>query len=455
MRIVFIWRWVAPAVCAAALAACSRGGPAGAERATAEVATRVADVIGALKLLRQEYANAVPPAGGSVADATEYAETELFAEQAAEKFRALASVPGAPVDERRRAIDDGLTRVRADVRALAPPRDVASHATAALTLLEEVLAGAVPEQVRGAVLATARADQAVAAEQVVGEYRIGITTGPARRMFRRDAGGLVAVPSPPDAVYLGVLLRERRTKRPLPAGAVTVRLAGEDGPAIALTEVWGDFHQYGANVVLPPDGPMRLAVQVAPPAYARHGDMLTHFVTPASASFMAHVRGGALAFDALPATPIDADYTVGDDVLQATTEAGSLRDAGPYRVGLILEGPEPIWTWKNGVPVLEPVVTGATNHIEVVLLDRETDQLVPDAHVTLTFRAGGRDTGTAMLHPLLSIFSHYGQTLVLPSGVDTVQVQVDPPALGALDRPRLADGATIELPLPHVRGKTT
>jgi len=88
----------------------------------------------------------------------------------------------------------------------------------------------------------------------------------------------------------------------------------------------------------------------------------------------------------------------------------------------------------------------------VALLDRETEQLVPDAAVTLTFLSGSRTVGTATLHPLLSIFSHYGATLALPAEVTRVRVHVDPPTLGAVDRPRLAPAADVEVPLPPVRG---
>jgi hypothetical protein len=221
--------------------------------------------------------------------------------------------------------------------------------------------------------------------------------------------------------------------------------------AFVLTELWGDFHQYGANVTLPGDGPVTVTVRASPPAYARHGDMLTHFVSPVTVTLQGHVRQGALHFDGKPIAPQDADYAIGDDVLQARTEAGTLHDAGPYRVGLIVEGPEPIWLWQDGAPVLQQVGADATNHLEVVLLDRETGQLVPDARVTLTFLDGARELGSATLHPLLSIFSHYGETLALPAGVKTVRIHVDPPSLGSVDQPRLDGAADLEVPLPSRR----
>jgi hypothetical protein len=445
---------------AAAVLSCTRheapSDSAAAAPATASDPARAqaAEVIGALKLLRQEYANAVAPEGGGVIDATEYAETELFAEQAQAKFAALMAAGGGPDAARASAITDGLARLREEVARKAPQQAIDTQARGTLALVEDLLAGSVPESIRGTVLAVARADQAIATEEIVGEYRIGLTTGPARPIFARRDGALVAVPPPAGAIYVAALVRERRTKRFLPAGGVSLDLEGGGGRReVSLVELWGDFHQYGANVVPPPDGPVTITVRVSPPAYARHGDMLTHFVAPVSATVKGVVRQGALAFDARPVVPPDADYAVGDDVLQALTEAGSLHDGGPYRIGLIVEGPEPIWIWDHGTTVLEPVAADATNHVEVVLLDRETGQLVPDASVAVTFLAGTRPLGSARLHPLLSVFSHYGETLALPAGADTVRVHVDPPSLGAVDRPRLAEPAELEIPLPRRRGK--
>ncbi len=440
------------------LGGCTRAGGVPGEGASAPSATPgaaagAADVIGALKLVRQEYANAVAPAGGAVVDATEYAETELFAEQAESKFAALVVAKGAGDETRSGAIRDGIGRTRAAIARQAPPAELASETTRTLALVQDLLAGAVPEEIRGAVVATTRADEAVAAEEIAGEYRVGVTTGAARPIFTRRDGALVAVPAVPGGVYLGVLLRERRTKRLLPAARVTATLErGGRATDVVLAELWGDFHQYGANVALPDDGPVTITVRASPPAYARHGDMLTHFVSPVTVTLTARVQQGGLRFDAHPVQAVDADYAVGDDVLQARTEAGTLYDAGPYRVGLIIEGPEPIWIWRDGAPVLSPVAADATNHVEVALLDRESGQLVPDAAITLTFLSGSQTVGSATLHPLLSIFSHYGATLALPAGVTRVRIHVDPPALGAVDRPRLEQAADVEVPLPALRG---
>jgi hypothetical protein len=438
---------------------CSRGSsdhavaPAASPDPAAAMRQAAGELLGALKLLRQEYGNAVAAGGTTVVDATEYAETELFAEQAERKLAAWRAAGGLPDAAAAGRLGESLGKIKAAVGRKAPHAEVVDEATAAIAIVQTALAGAVPEAIRGEVLASDRADQTIAAEEIVGEYRIGVVSGPARQILRRDGVALVAEPAAPaGAVYVGAVVREKRTKRPLPAAGVVLVVEGQGGRVEApLAELWGDFPQYGANLVLPGEGSVTVTVRMSPPAYARHGDMLNAFIKPATATLPAHVRDKALAFDAHPVTPTDQDYAVGDDLLQAIAEAGTLHDAGPYRVGLILEGPEPIWPWQDGKPVLQPIAPDATNHIEVVLVDRETGQLVPRAGVVLTFRANGADVGTATLQPLLSIFSHYGQTLALPAGTTTVKIRVTPPPLGALDRPRLADSAEIELPLPARR----
>ena len=426
--------------------------PAKPKAAGQEVA---GELLGALKLVRQEYANAVVAGGDTVLDATEYAETELFAEQAERKLAAWRAAGGLADAAQAARLTQHLADVRAAVGKKAPPATVADAATAAIAIVQDATAGAVPESIRGATLATTRTDQTVQAEAIVDDYRVGLFSDRAQTIFTRSGESLVTAPPAPDsAVYLAVALRERRTKRPLSAAEVDVVLEGQGGRIAAhLAELWGEIHQYGANVTLPDDGPVTITVTVSPPAYARHGDMLNSFVTPATATVQAHVRNHALAFDAKPVLPTDQDYSVGDDLLQAIAEAGELHNVGPYRVGLILEGPEPIWLWKEGKPALEAVASDATNHIEVVLVDRESGQLVPRATVDLVFMAGATEVGAATLTPLLSVFSHYGKTLKLPTGTTSVRIHVHPPAIGALARPRLADPADIELPLPAKRAE--
>jgi hypothetical protein len=414
------------------------------------------EVLGALKLVRQEYANAVAAEGTTVVDATEYAETELFAEQAERKAAAWRAAGGLSQSGQADQLSQHLAALRAAVARKAPYADVLGPASDAIAIVQQAMAGAMPESIRGAMLATARADQTIAAEEIVGDYRVGLFCDRPQSIFVRNGEALAAAPAAAaGTAYLGVALRERRTKRPLSAADVDVVVEGQGQRVEArLAEIWGDIHQYGANVALPPDGPVAITVRIAPPAYARHGDMLHSFVAPATATVQAHVRGGLVAFDAKPVTSTDQDYSVGDDLLQAIAEAGELHNVGPYRVGLIVEGPEPIWQWKDGKPELEPVAADATNHVEVVLVDRESGQLVPRASIDVLFLATGAEVGRATLTPLLSVFAHYGRTIMLPQGTTSVRIHVHPPAIGALGRPRLAEPADIELPLPAQRKET-
>src|SRR5258708_14529685 len=133
----------------AAVLGCARAGDAPVARTstpTPVAGAGAADVSGALKLVRQEYANAVPPEGGKIADATEYAETELFAEQAATKFAALSAGKGAPDAPHAAAIRDGIARTRDAIARKVPPAELAGEATRTVALVEELLAGEVPQE---------------------------------------------------------------------------------------------------------------------------------------------------------------------------------------------------------------------------------------------------------------------------------------------------------------------
>ena len=131
----------------------------------------------------------------TVVDATEYAETELFAEQAERKLAAWRAAGGLPDAAEANRLAEGLAKIRAAVGRKAPHAEVVDEASAAIAVVQKALAGAVPESIRGAVLASDRADQAIAAEEIVGEYRIGVVAGPARPIFRRDGATLVAAPA--------------------------------------------------------------------------------------------------------------------------------------------------------------------------------------------------------------------------------------------------------------------
>jgi len=117
------------------------------------------ELLGALKLVRQEYTNAVAPGGATIVDATEYAETELFAEQAEQKLAAWRAAGGFTDAGRADELAGHLGTLRAAIGRKAPHPEVAGAAAAAIGIVQQAMAGAMPESIRGAVLASTRADQ--------------------------------------------------------------------------------------------------------------------------------------------------------------------------------------------------------------------------------------------------------------------------------------------------------
>ena len=163
-----------------------------------------------------------------------------------------------------------------------------------------------PETIRGAVLALdarrpgdrRRGDRRRLSRRLVTRTR-------RNTIFRRD-GRDARGPAPAaaaGAVYLAVRAARAAHQAAAACGRRSTSCSTGRGGASRRrsTELWGDFHQYGANVALPDDGPVTITVQVGPPAYARHGDMLNSLRQPGDGDAAgARARPGALAFDASP-----------------------------------------------------------------------------------------------------------------------------------------------------------
>jgi hypothetical protein len=437
---------------AALVAACSKPveapapSPSPSAVASAEnPAEALASLTAMIKLVAQEYVLAVDDRG-AVTNVTELNEADLFADQAKFRYQRVApQVKAAP--EAVRAAGGAIDALAAAVVARKPPGEVQKLSQGAAEALL-ALGPAESAATAGLRAAEAQADRNVTAEQAALDYRIGVFTEPPRRMYRRDGEG---VPrelglTPGATAFLGVVLREQRTKRFLPDAGVSVRFVAADGTssgAIPLAPLWGDYPLYGANVAVPAGALARLEVHVEPPHHARHGDMLAHVAKPADASFTLAGDAQGIHFDPAPPQPIAGDYKLGDDILQGFGEARFAATDGDYHIGFISEPPEPFWLWKDGLE-LKAVKPTDTHHLEVVLQDRKTGLLVPDAGVTLTLTPKQGQPIVARLHGLLSEFQHYGETLKVPPGDYRVRIDVEPPPTDVLDTPRVLGTARVE-----------
>lgn len=406
---------------------------------TASLDEDLQQILGCIKLIREEYGHGWKD--GKVANETEYAETVLFLRRARAKLAdlrpALALRGAGTLDELDRNLA-GLDRI---VAARGPLEEVGDLVRKSLPLVESFLSSKTPPAVAGLVASVAGADAALQAETIQEQYRIGIFYREPQAIWMRQADGTLKE-TPADAghgLYLGVLVRDRRTKRHLPHATVRVRFLSEATARAEATllEIWGDSMQYGANVDLPVPGPYTIEVRVEPPDYNRHADMLQVFNEPVEARFEGTLADRTLTVRGPAVTPVDADYGIGDDLLQGMSEASvdgrTMVPAGPYLAGFVAESPEPLWRWKDGKGEMVTVQTTDTNHLEIVLLDRERTRMVTGARVTLTLkdRASGR-TQEVKLLPLMSEFFHYGATCGVPPGDYDVTARIEPPAFHSL-----------------------
>lgn len=387
------------------------------------------EIVGRIKLVKEEYRDAVKD--GAIVDATEYEEAEMFAEQAALRFRKVRG----DLDAGHAAI---AARIEKDLGALmkliAGKGSIADEEALVARILADVKKvnpSPIPPAIEGTRAAVVKADFAIEAEQLVGGYRVGIFLHGPRPIYLRTRHGTLEakVPADGDTHYVGVTVREPRTKRALPGAGVEVQFSG--GAAVTLHHVWDEFQQYGGNAKL---GPGKLTVRISPPAYHRHGDMLGAFVKPTTVEFTLIVGEKGLVAQGDPPAPVAADYEIGDDVLQGLAEASWKKNVGPYRLGFIAEAPEPYWLWgEDDALNLNAVEARHTHHLEIFVVEKGSNRVVPSAHVVLTLlpKDGGEPI-VATLHPLLSAFYHYGKTLTVPPGRYDVQVRVMPPAFGGL-----------------------
>ncbi len=278
-------------------------------------------------------------------------------------------------------------------------------------------------------------DARLQVEKPTNGYRIGVFTGEAQIRYTPD--GQRDEP-PSDALYLGVTLREKRTKRYLPGSSVKVSYGDHSW---TLEETWGDVHHYGTNVEASFDQNAPLTVQVSPPAYGRHAEMKSVYINPASVSFPVEStdpNGHPVLLGSKPA-PVSSDYKIGSSLQIALSESLAVKRAGPYRVGFIVEGAEPFWTWSDGELTPHPGNGTDANHFEIVLLDRETNEPIPHASISLSFKAGDTKKNIA-LFPLLAEFYHYGTNASVPSGKTyTVTASIEAPRLQTFKKDRFID----------------
>lgn len=305
--------------------------------------------------------------------------------------------------------------------------------------LGEALAGALDKT-------EAKADADIASEIVEGGYRIGLVLGPGRAIRPRNAAGAFTEPSTsdPDISFVGVVLREPRTKRFLPAADVKVILEYEGGNDVALDELIGPYPIYGKNLRLPAKGMRGISVVVGPPAYNRHAEMLSAFTGEGAARFELVEKKGSKkvpnyeVVDPKKPAPIASDWKIGDDLRQAAGEARAWQRDGDYAIGFVVEGPEPIWLWQGAkkAPSHCPPGPKDTNHVEAVVVHMASGLNVTEAAVGIRFwrrtsRSAPPEQHDYLLRPLLADFYHYGLTTEIPPGTWVVQIAVAPPATAA------------------------
>lgn len=287
-----------------------------------------------------------------------------------------------------------------------------------------------------------KADRDISSETTVKNYRIGVTLAEPSPIYN----GEKTSSSPDDGDHqLRVVLREKRTKRKLPGASVRATFIDANGNELEqydLLETWGDYYFYGKNLQIP-DRSAEVTVSVSPPEVGRHEDMKDVFVEPVSTTVKLQTDSDEPSFSGNDTIPISDERNLGSDVKTAMNEFIGEDVSGPYRLGFIAEHSEPYWVFKqdgdnaNRPSVLREadIPQSANRHLEIVLLEKATNRIVPHADVTLDVNAQNKAARARVnLHFLLSAFNHYGNSLYLPEAEYEVNASVNPPELHTLKK---------------------
>lgn len=400
---------------------------------------QVGELVGYLRFTKNEYAAAVRD--GKVIDKQEFEEATTMGLKPAERaWKALAAAVEGKDAAAAKTVTEGMAELRKLVDALADSAKVSNVVSGLSKALEGQLAGGVAPTLRATIAAVRAADADIKGELVADDYRLGFVAFAPRPVFYAGPdGGWSASPTDGSTHLVGIVVREKGSKRPLASAKVTAD-AGK-GP-VELRPVWGDYVFYGANMALP-EGNFTLKVDVEPPRICRHGDALGAFMTNGHAEFKVARHGAEVTVDAPRPGPVFEGYRIGCDVEQALAESMEVKDEGDYRIGFIAEGPEPIWVWENGKLEAHPAKDDDTHHLEVALMERGTNRIVMAARVSLELKnkATGA-TRTIEMHNLLSEFAHYGNTVKLDPAAYTVTVKVLPPGYGLFEEGKFKSPAT-------------
>ncbi len=123
--------------------------------------------------------------------------------------------------------------------------------------------------------------------------------------------------------------------------------------------------------------------------------------------------------------------------LEHVAENGSTRQVGDYRVGVAVEGAEPLWHLAGGDFALAEPPARSNLHVEVVVTDASDGRFIPELAVAVTFiDARGKEVGTWDLpflwHPTMF---HYGRNVAIPeAGKYTLRVDIAPPTFFRHDK---------------------
>jgi hypothetical protein len=232
-----------------------------------------------------------------------------------------------------------------------------------------------------------------------GQYNVGLLLRRPQAFFRwdevqrRDVRTEIA-PSDKTIATVGVFIWDNDTGIPLSGTDVSIEILDPESKKQLSSQrlflMWDGYPLYVGHIAIPGKDKRKdiiLQVSISPFPVTRTSYSRQLLLQGGVATFPASLRDNNLSFAKSPkasTAPISANLPPGLDIMRAIAAVGGqIQHNGPYRIGLALLPPEPIWHWKNGAVM--PVKLNAWYNTRIVAFvqDIRSGLLIPGARIQM------------------------------------------------------------------------
>ncbi len=280
--------------------------------------------------------------------------------------------------------------------------------------------------------------QSLAAEKIVGSYRIGLKIDPPRPFYRwylrRHSTKQILIRPPKKSRWMiSVFLRNAHSGDPISGAELSIELLDAKSKkqlsTQRLTFVWGNYPLYVGYIPAAPKKNIIIQVSLSPAPVTRTNRSKLLLRERLVAQFPGKIQGSQIIFPK-QLKPRSSEARGHHLMLAAATVGGQMKIAGPYRVGLALVPIEPIWDWKSGSLKPHKISRSRNAQLVVFVQDIYTGMFVPNARVEVYLyhrESTGRYRSSYILKPVYDGFPSYRAPIrIVQHQIYRAQVNIRP-----------------------------